>query len=232
MKKETDVLYNGEMYKYHYNDKDDSGLGCIKEIVNNNEYHLNDFKDLEDKVFVDLGANHGLVTIILAKQNPKSKVYSFEPNPFVFEYLKMNVDSNNLNNVKLYNKGISNNENESLMLHPYCSGANIIVNDTNGLDNYYHRLGINYETIEIDVMDFNAFLIEENIREISLLKIDCEGCEFTVIPSESFKSTKVDNIVGEFHDLPYYDTPFTAQNLMDICKDKIKGIISVKMLKL
>lgn len=54
----------------------------------------------EGGVFFDIGANIGTYTIIAAEQTA-AKVFSFEPHPITFEYLKSNVALNNLSNVSL-----------------------------------------------------------------------------------------------------------------------------------
>src|SRR5438445_3530871 len=57
-----------------------------------------------DDVFVDVGANIGYLTIVGAiAVGPNGKVFSFEANPRIFEYLKRNVALNGLSNVTMLN---------------------------------------------------------------------------------------------------------------------------------
>lgn len=51
---------------------------------------------------VDVGANIGYYTLLMAKQ--RAIVHSFEPEPKNFALLKKNVELNNFTNVILYNK--------------------------------------------------------------------------------------------------------------------------------
>jgi len=233
--REKEIIFNNNKYSYTYDENDVSGLGCEFEIVTNNEYGLHRFGEVNDKIFVDIGANHGLATIILAKQNPLSKIFSFEPNPIVFKILKSNVINNGLGNVILVNKAVHSNKDLKLMKHPYCSGANIMSNDASKINKYYitQNLHQNPTEISVETISFDEFLLENDIIEIFLLKIDCEGSEFDILGNSNllFDKITISNIVGEFHDLSYNDVKFKSANLMKLCTDNIHGIIDVSILK-
>ena len=231
--KEKEIEFNNNTYTYTYDENDVSGLGCEFEIVTNGEYGLERFKDIKDKIFIDIGANHGLGTIILSKQNPLSKIFSFEPNPSVFQILKTNVNNNGLNNVILINKAVHSNKNLKLMKHPYCSGANIMGESTSKVNQYYKGENLRATEISVDTISFDDFLIDNKISEIFLLKIDCEGSEFDILGNSKmlFKKTTISNIVGEFHDLSYNDVDLTSANLIKLCTNNIHGIIDISILK-
>ncbi len=62
----------------------------------------------EGAVVLDVGANIGLFTCLMAKlAGPKGKVYAFEPEPKNLELLRENVSRNGLNNVVVLRKGLS-----------------------------------------------------------------------------------------------------------------------------
>ncbi len=48
------------------------------------------------RVFVDVGANQGLFTLVAAARNPDLRVFAFEPNPNVHELLLDNLAANHL----------------------------------------------------------------------------------------------------------------------------------------
>ena len=59
-----------------------------------------------DYVF-DIGANIGLLTVPFARHvGANGKVFSFEPQSFVYNVLNKNIELNNLSNVKAYNNGV------------------------------------------------------------------------------------------------------------------------------
>lgn len=59
---------------------------------------------------IDIGSNLGYY-LLLGSKLTKGKIYGVEPNPQTFSYLKRNVKLNNLNNIELFNMGISNKKN-------------------------------------------------------------------------------------------------------------------------
>ncbi len=54
-------------------------------------YVLHNFVDNINKCFIDIGANCGVATIILAKQKPLSIMYSFHPDKELFKILLNNI---------------------------------------------------------------------------------------------------------------------------------------------
>lgn len=233
------INFNDNNYEYYYMGNDDSGLGSIIEMIDNKEYGLERFVNIKNEVIFDIGANHGLATIILAKQNPDSMIYSFEPNPVIFNILKTNVEKNNLLNVVLVNKAVHSEKNLKLIKHPLCSGASIMGVNKEKMDNYYNIQNPVYgkttiEEISIDTISMDEILTMFKIKNIHLLKIDCEGSEYDIFTSSKFlfNEIKIDNIVGEFHDLSYNEVNLTAADLVSLCQTNINGIIDIKILKL
>ncbi len=125
------------------------------EIVKNNV-------DKND-VVVDVGANIGYYTLLMAKNN--AFVYSYEPEPTNFDLLKKNVLLNNFSsNVKLYNKAVSNFFGHSkLVLSEHSTGQHKLVNS---------RFGTKLIDIEV---------IKIELDKINFAKIDVEGAELNVL---------------------------------------------------
>jgi FkbM family methyltransferase len=65
----------------------------------------------KDKIFLDIGINNGLYTILLADKF--SKVYSFEPNKIQYNALCGNIALSNLHNVTCLNTNLSNEQLDS-----------------------------------------------------------------------------------------------------------------------
>ena len=69
---------------------------------------------LKNKPFiVDLGGNIGMSVLFFKHLYPESTIYVFEPNKSSFKLLKKNVENNNLSNVTLFNKAVSNKKGKS-----------------------------------------------------------------------------------------------------------------------
>ena len=123
----------------------------------------------ENDIVVDIGANIGYYTLLMAKLN--SHVYSYEPEFRNFQLLKKNVTHNNfLSNVKLYNKAVSNfNGKSKLFLSEFTPGEH-------KLDHDRFRGG---KFVEVEVTKIN-------LDRIDFAKIDVEGSELHVL--EGMKS--------------------------------------------
>lgn len=109
-----------------------------------------------NKSALDIGAHIGVHTINMSKYF--KNVHSFEPNPNIFYNLKLNT--NNLNNVIIYNKAVGN-ENKNV---------NLIVKDinTHSFVEQFNNAKI-VEQIKIDDLNIKD--------EIGFIKIDIEGGE-------------------------------------------------------
>lgn len=196
--------YNDHSYTILENSNDASTNGCIFEIVHRDEYKLSKFQDLKDQFLIDIGANCGVATLILAKQNPLSTVLSFEPDKTIFEVLRKNVELNQLHNVKLFNKAVSKKgiKELELILHPSFSGGNTTYSDKAAIQSYFATQTVTSYTVPCISLD--EIVEEFSIGKIAVLKIDCEGAEFDILyNSESFKNKIVSNLIGEFHFLRY-----------------------------
>ena len=223
-------VYNDNNYNYYYNSGDSSGRGCLTEIVYNNEYNLDKFKNIKGTI-IDIGGNSGVATIILAKQNPDSKIYSYEPDHNLYLNIIKNVQINNLNNVYVFNIAVSDKNGVcQLSKFPSMTGANTIYANNKFID--YTRNTVINNTIKTISLD--TLINEHKIKSIDLLKIDCEGAEYNIIyGSNLFKKNIVKNMVGEFHDLKYTDTLNNSDDLIKYCKLYIKepNILSISVLR-
>ena len=224
-----DITYHDINLKVIINLHDPSGNGCISEIVERDEYSLYQFRNVKDKVFIDIGANIGVATVIMALLNPESVVYSFEPIKEVYDILCKNIEINNIKNVISVNCAISN-KTDTVILHKFLgfSGASTICADQSTFNNHY---GSTSETTVI-CLSFDEFIEDRKIDNIHLLKIDCEGAEYDILyDSKHLKC--IDNMVGEFHDLEYNKTPRNeCIKLQEYCQQYIKGIIKLTFLKI
>jgi predicted O-methyltransferase YrrM len=72
-----------------------------------------------DSIVVDVGAFVGTHTLAFARRvNSGGQVYAFEPQPDHFRLLQRNVTENGLTNVKLFEVGLSNQNEDMSILGP------------------------------------------------------------------------------------------------------------------
>ena len=135
----------------------------------------------QNDVVVDVGANIGYYTLLMAKLN--SHVHSYEPELRNFQLLKKNVIQNNFSsNVELYNKAVSNFIGKSkLFLSEFTPGEHKLDHDRFGGKKF----------VEVDVTKII-------LDKIDFAKIDVEGSELHVL--EGMKSLP-DKILIEFNSL-------------------------------
>lgn len=113
----------------------------------------------KNSVVVDVGANIGYYTLLLAQ---KCKlVYAFEPEKECFEILKKNVEKNDLKNVALINKAVGDKNDQRAMIKDKSNYGNSKITEGKGT-----------ECVRLDDV------IE---GKVDLIKIDVQGYEEKVI---------------------------------------------------
>ena len=127
-------------------------------------------------IFVDIGANIGMITILAAKYvGENGFVHSFEPNPEAYEKLNEVVTVNQLKQVKLYQFGLSN-ENTELTLS--------MVTEHTGMGTFASLSEKDEQMVtkqyKLPVYIGDEVLIDK-LSENCLIKIDVEGFEPYVI---------------------------------------------------
>jgi len=225
------ISYDGTQLEYSFYATDNSGEGCISEIINKNSYRLHRFKNIKNDVILDIGANCGLVTIILAKQNPESLIVALEPISELCDIILKNVKDNGITNVTLHNEALHTNSNgTTLFLANSCSGASST--NVGNLDAFY-TLESSSSSRFVNTTTYDDLCYKYDIvsRPLIILKIDCEGGEYSLKDSNMFHKNGVVFLEGEFHDTPYKkDINFSAQELFEYCKPCIVEEMSVTIL--
>jgi FkbM family methyltransferase len=118
----------------------------------------------ENDIVVDVGANIGYFTLLMAKNN--SRVFSYEPAPDNFKILQKNVHQNNFSqNVTLHNTAVSNFIGTSkLYLQEKHTGGHQL-----GFDRFQTNNSIEVPVTKLD------------LDRIDFAKIDVEGSELNVL---------------------------------------------------
>lgn len=145
----------------------------------------------KNAVFFDIGANIGAFSFTIAKQRPDVNIFAFEAVPFVFQYLKLNIEQNNLNNVVCINKAIHFEDNITL---PFYSSK-----EKNGKGSFSKVFS--EEATYVQTLNLDKFIVENNVRP-TFMKIDVEGYEKLIFESmQIFLQESTDTqLVFEFVD--------------------------------
>lgn len=139
---------------------------------------LNRKINLENKKNVlDVGANIGQFAYTLNKLYPNLKIWSFEPNRTIFEYLRKNCISKNI--VKLNHGLASKSGKRTLFYSPEASAEGSFYSE-NMHQNYERKkiLKVNVSVKELS----DKFLRENKMpKKFDLVKIDVEGAEIEAL---------------------------------------------------
>lgn len=121
---------------------------------------------LKNELFIDIGANIGIMSLSIALRNPDIKVKSYDPNKFVLQYLKKSVAKNKLENrVEVINAAVADHAGKAYM--------NFEVGPYSGF--------LADKGTMVNVVDFNL-LLKENAAKKVLFKMDIEGFEKNLVP--------------------------------------------------
>ena len=135
----------------------------------------------EGDVIFDIGANIGCFSVPFAKKvGSNGKVYAFEPQKFIFNLLKENVECNELKNLQIFNNAIGD-ANTILELNDfdYSQSGNFGgITLTENYDNSVCAKIKGTKKNKIKTLTLNNFL---NLKKCNFLKIDVELMESNVL---------------------------------------------------
>jgi len=182
-------IYNSEYVLSNYgvwmkeNWKDKTFKLCILGYRNKLDQCLKDIN--EDFVFLDIGANQGVFSLVAAKNKYCKAFHAFEPNPRLTSFLESNFSFNKLNNYMIHNFAISNATKKSFL-------------DVSATHSGNGELTETKTAIEISCVDRN-YLDKIPSDNIFFAKIDVEGSEILVLNElfNSLLSTKIKYIFIE-----------------------------------
>lgn len=137
-------------------------------------YFLNMIK--EDDNILDIGANVGVMTSLLARKAVKGRVFSFEPVPVTFKILQRMVNRNKLKNVKIYNAAVGNENTIVHMNIPVFNGLESDVGSYVMQDIYYFN-NTNVVKVDVNQITIDTFNELKGVK-INAIKIDIENYEY------------------------------------------------------
>jgi FkbM family methyltransferase len=127
------------------------------------------------ELFVDVGANVGLYTYLVATSVPSIRIVSFEPTPDLAAIVRENVLRNRWHSrVDVRTEAIGSARGSSVLY--VLKDA-----DTENTLDAARLAGRSYDTISVPVVALDDFLSERDSGEHAVLKIDVEGHEQSVL---------------------------------------------------
>ena len=178
--------FGNKIVKFNYDSTKqlNNTLGMIKEQFIEEQYG---WLDVKGKDVIDIGANVGDSAIYFALKGAKH-VYAFEPYPYSYGIAMQNIKLNKLQDkITLLNKGCSGEEGKIKINANY--------KNLGGTDLKNFKNGIN-----INITTLSEILKRFNITDKTVLKIDCEGCEYNVLlATKSSDLRRFKQIQIEYH---------------------------------
>ena len=155
----------------------------ISEIFISQQYEKGKVK--KDMVVMDVGANIGLASLYF--KDWAKTIYALEPNPRNYECLVENTKA--YPHIKTFNVGLAaKTATEELRSgEPYPIAESLF--------------GEGPVKTSVNLVSIEQFMNEQKIEHVDLLKMDTEGAEYIIFPSEGFSkmAPKIDYIIGEAH---------------------------------
>lgn len=148
-----------QLFWYGYYERE---LGILmKKIVRTND------------VFLDIGANIGYFSLLVAAGWPSSKVFSFEPVNKLFQQLNKNISINHFSNITPVNAAVGqiNEEKEIFLSAP----GNM------GMSSFQQPENYSGKKEKVKVMAIDHWFKTSGLTNIDLIKLDVEGSELAAL---------------------------------------------------
>jgi FkbM family methyltransferase len=196
------------------------------EIFGDN-YHVLSFRSglkFDDgDIVVDLGANEGMFSIMIAKLFPQVTVVALEPVPRTFCQLLANIKLNNVTNIIPYNMGVGAKDSsvDMTVCKIYSGGSSSLIT--------FNPESHTKEHVRICTID--DLFYKEKIQHCKLLKIDIEGMEHEALYATECLD-KVEYLVGEIHiNERLKEEGYSIERLLEYVQSKTK-VIHVDCIKM
>ncbi|GAB6462435.1 hypothetical protein bcgnr5371_19560 [Bacillus cereus] len=173
------------------------------------------------QTIIDIGTNVGYFTILAAMLvGNEGKIFGFEANPTVYEFLKDNISMNWLTKqTTLYNKAVySKNTNLNFhSSHKFHGDSSIHMRaEDENVSDFYTTISV--EAIALD----DQF---SNLNQIDLIKIDIEGGEYQAFLGmmNLIKQKKIKQIIFEWNKKMLGDEHIKFISLLNELHEKYSG---------
>ena len=150
------------------------------------------------RTFIDIGAHVGTWSINLAKYY--DRVIAFEPDPRGYTALKRNLEINNIKNVEVIPKAVTNKAGK-MEFNLYFNPCTNTLMDPKMMG----RTDLPIDKVLVETISIDEFVQSRGINDIDFIKIDAEGAELLIAEGglNMFKTQKPDFFI-EMHGL-FYD---------------------------
>lgn len=134
-----------------------------------------DLRASNGRVFMDVGANLGLIIAYVREQLPEAPVFAFEPGQKQADLLEKTLHANTLlQGVQLDRRALSNeNGTQTFYIHPHRDYAKDGLRDT--------KRGEKTVAIEVETVTLDSWWEEKGKPHVDVIKMDTEGAELLIL---------------------------------------------------
>lgn len=148
-----------QLFWYGYYEKELGDL--LRKIVKPND------------VFVDIGANIGYFSLLVAHNSSSAKVVAFEPAADLYQKMKDNIALNKIENIMTVNAAVGKvNEEKELF---------ISASDNLGMSSFVQPENYSGKKERVNVVTLDDWFKSSGLSKIDIIKLDIEGSEFAAI---------------------------------------------------
>ena len=166
--------FQGQLFELNINEPIDKSIILFDKYENKQiEFTLGIIKNNRINIFLDIGANSGIYSLLISSKFKKLKIFSFEPIKKTYDKLLKNIRLNkSLKNIKTYNYGASNKNSKQIM--KALIKKNIIQYGGFGVSQT-KKINKNFYTEEASFKKLDSIFNFKNKK--IFIKIDTEGHE-------------------------------------------------------
>ncbi len=162
----------------------------VEEAFKKHSYYVD--LDTQTPTIIDAGANIGTSALYFHKLYPKAKIISIEPNPRNLEYLKQNLNDNDITNVTIVPKALVGKDGEptvTLYVHPRWGVFSSL--KAKGWSQDQEMTPVEVETVKLSQLITGP---------VDILKVDIEGAEEEVLREAKDSLRFVSHLLLEYHE--------------------------------
>lgn len=143
---------------------------------------------------LDVGAHIGIFSLYSKALNRTAKIYALEPEEKNFDFLKKNIEANNLCDIKIFKMALAGKtEARKLVVESDSINHHLLPLEDKGAEG-------EREHKAVSAISLQDFLNKNSIDLVGLLKLDIEGGEYEIFEKllpEDF--ARIQNIILEYH---------------------------------
>jgi FkbM family methyltransferase len=138
-----------------------------------------------ESVCLDIGANIGALTLVLADLAHKGVVHSFEPSSINSRFLAMNIRQNKIRNAHAHAIGMGSApgrvEFTNLVGMEGCSFVSPVGQSVDNVVASAWGSNVERKSEVVTISTLDRWMAQQNVRQVDVLEIDVEGCELAVL---------------------------------------------------